>query len=53
MICVVELDPIPVHQADGHVRTKCGDGELIQEILPDLASRLLLINRFNPPRLFG
>jgi hypothetical protein len=46
VVCVVELDPITIHEGDGRVRTEGRDGELFQEIPPDLEIRILLMFRF-------
>jgi hypothetical protein len=42
MICMVELDAIAIDEADGCVRTEGRDGELFQEISPNLEICLLL-----------
>ena len=46
MVCVVELDTIAIHQADGRVRTEGRGGELFQEIPPNLKVCVLLTIRF-------
>ena len=53
MVCVVELDTVPIYQADGYVRTEGRDGELLQEISPDLKVCLLLTVRFICLRFSG
>ena len=42
MVCVVELDAIAIDKADCRVRTEGRDGELLQEISPDLKVRSFL-----------
>ena len=50
---MVELDTVPIHQADGCVRTKGRGGELFQEISPNLKVCILLTIRFIRPRFSG
>ena len=38
-----ELNPVPIDQADGRVRTEGGDGELFEEVPSDLKIRILLL----------
>jgi hypothetical protein len=42
MVCVVELDPVAIDEADGRVGTECGDRELFHEISPNLKMCVLL-----------
>jgi len=50
---MVELDPVPIDQADGRMGTECRDRELLQEISPDLQIRVLLLIRLARPRSYG
>ena len=43
---MVGLDAIAIHEGDGCMRAECGDGELVQEITPDLEVCSLLTVRF-------
>ena len=51
IICMVELDAIAIHETDGRMRTEGRDGELLQQISPNLKIRILLMFRFICPRL--
>jgi len=50
---MVELDPVPIDQADGRVGTECRDRKLFQEIPPDLQICVLLLIRLACPRSCG
>ena len=40
---MIELDPVAIDQADGCVRTEGRDGELFEQVSPNLKIRVLLL----------
>ena len=50
---MIELDSITIHEGDGRMRAEGRRGELVQEIPPDVKTRLFLAFRFLSPMLPG